>query len=105
RFLNTKHNLIEGNSEIIDLPSTSINFVGTVKFSQPKVTSIVGGGIHTAGMIQYAYNLYRLNSSQTKISPLSELVPLGKGILGGGDLNELVAATPIVNITNLDTSY
>jgi len=57
-------------------------------------------------MIQYAYNLYRINSSQTKISPLSEIIPLDKGDNnGGGDLNENVGATPIVKIDNIDTLY
>lgn len=106
RFINITHDNIEGNDPLIDIPSSSINFVGTVDFSQPTITDITGGGIHTAGMIQYAYNLYRLNSSQTKLSPLSELVPLGKGDnLGGGALNEVVGQTPIVQINNLDLTY
>tara|TARA_R110000822_G_scaffold73853_18_gene177659 strand:- start:6568 stop:10608 length:4041 start_codon:yes stop_codon:yes gene_type:complete len=106
RFLNVKHNLIEGNGELIDIPSTSIDFVGTVDFSQPLVIDTVGGGSHTAGMIQYAYNLYRLNSSQTKISPLSNLIPLGlNSNEGGGDLNQVVGATPIVKISDLDPAY
>jgi len=106
RFINLTHDNIEGNEPLIELPSTSIDFVGTIDFSQPYVTDRVGGGIHTAGMIQYAYNLYRLNSSQTKLSPLSELVPLDKGVNGGGgELNEVVGLTPIVRIDDIDLSY
>jgi len=106
RFLNLKHESIEGNGLLLDIPSTSIDFVGTVDFSQPIVTDVVGGGSHTAGMIQYAYNLYRLNSSQSKLSPLSELVPLGKdGDNGGGEVNEVVGSTPIVQIDDIDQSY
>lgn len=55
-------------------------------------------------MIQYAYNLYRLNSSQTKISPLTDLIPLGKGDQGG-DVNEIVGTLPIININNIDPNY
>lgn len=106
RFLNLTHESIDGNGLLLDIPSTSINFVGTVDFSQPVISDVVGGGSHTAGVIQYAYNLYRLNSTQTKISPLSDLVPLGtNGFSGGGDLNEIVSATPVVTIDDIDQAY
>jgi len=106
RSININHGQIEGNEALIDLPSNSINLVGNIDFSQPTITSILSGGTHTAGMIQYGYNLYRLNASQTKLSPLSELIPLGKGLnLGGGELNEEVGATPVVEINNLDKAY
>jgi len=57
-------------------------------------------------MIQYSYNLYRLNGAQTIISPLSTLVSLDKGIgLGGGAVNDTVGASPIVSLPNLDVQY
>lgn len=106
RFINIKNDIIDGNDLLIDTPSSSINFVGTVDFSQPIITNITGGGNHTSGMIQYAYNLYRKNSSQTKVSPLSELISLDKGLNnGGGELNEVVGSTPIVQISDIDNSY
>lgn len=106
RFINLEHDSIEGNEALIDVPSTALNFVGVIDFSQPIISSIAGGGTHTAGMIQYAYNLYRLNSSQTKLSPISELVPLGKNNgLGGGELNDIVGAAPVVQINDIDSSY
>ena len=106
RFINTNHSIEnEDLEELIDLPSNAIEMVGTFSLSQPIVKEILTGGIHTAGMIQYAYNLYRINSSQTKLSPFSELVALDKGILGGGELNEIVAQTPLVNITNIDENF
>ena len=106
RFINIKNDQIEDVTPLIDLPSTSINFVGTVDFTQPVVNRILSGGNHTAGVIQYAYNLYRLNNSQTKLSPLSQLIPLTKPEgLGGGEVNELVGATPVVEINNIDNSY
>jgi hypothetical protein len=106
RYLNITHNEIEGNTDLIDLPLNTINLVGNVLFSQPTIDSVVGGGSHTSGMIQYGYNLFRLNGSQTKLSPLSDLVALDKGTgLGGGELNETVSATPVISIDNIDESY
>jgi len=106
RFLNLEYESIDGNEPLLDMPATSANFVGVIDFSQPTITDVVGGGTHTAGMIQYTYNLFRLNSSQTKIAPLSEIIPLDKGDgLGGGDLDDVVGAAPIVQIDDIDTTY
>ena len=106
RFINLKNDSIEGNDKLINTPLSSINFVGTVNFSQPQIIDVVTGGNHTSGMIQYAYNLFRKNSSQTKISPLSELIPLDKGLNnGGGDVGEIVGSTPVVSISNIDNAY
>ncbi|AGO48960.1 virion structural protein [Cellulophaga phage phi14:2] len=100
RFLNIK------SDDIINTPLNTLNFVGDFSLSQPTIDSISSGGSHKAGMVQYAYNLYRLNSSQTKLSPLSELVPLTRGDgLGGGEVNELVSTTPVLKISNVDTQY
>lgn len=100
RFMNIKQD------DLIDVPLNTLNFVGNVKLSQPRVETISSGGDHTAGMVQYAHNLYRLNSSQTKLSPLSEIIPLTNGgTLGGGDVNEKVSTTPVVTIDNLDLQY
>ena len=106
RFINTEHSIVnEDLEELIDIPLSVINMVGKSTLTQPIITSISAGGIHTSGRIQYAYNLYRLNSSQTKISPFSELISLDKGSLGGGELNEVVSSAPIVSITDIDLSY
>jgi len=106
RFINIEHSIVnEDLEELIDVPLSVINMVGQSTLTQPIITSISAGGIHTSGRIQYAYNLYRLNSSQTKISPFSELVSLNKGSLGGGEVNEIVGSAPIVLINNIDTSY
>ena len=106
RFINIEHSIAnEDAEELIDVPVDVIDMTGKVKLSQPIITSISSGGIHTSGMIQYGYNLYRLNSSQTKISPLSELVSLDKQSLGGGAVNEIVGSSPIISISGIDTSY
>lgn len=106
RYINLNYSSIEDNGNLIEVPLNSINFVGNILFSQPTISSSISGGSHTSGMIQYAYNLYRLNGSQTKLSPLSEIYPLDKGsVLGGGDINEIVGTIPIINISNIDTSY
>lgn len=106
RFINIEHSIDNDDlEELIDYPQNTIDMVGKVNLTQPIITDISTGGNHIAGMIQYAYNLYRINSSQTKISPLSELIPLDKNTLGGGALNELVGTVPIVSINNIDQSY
>ncbi len=106
RFINIEHSITnEDLEELIDLNSNILNMVGEFNFTQPVITDIIGGGIHTAGMIQYAYNLYKLNSSQTKISPLSELVALDNDVTGGGAINEVVSKTPVINIDTLDSDY
>jgi hypothetical protein len=106
RSLNIKHSILNGDlEELINVPESSINMIGDFNFSTPIITKITEGGNHTAGKIQYAYNLYRLNSSQTKLSPFSELISLDKGNLGGGALNEVVSKSPVVSITNIDVNY
>lgn len=105
RNINIKNDEDTYNDPLIDTPSTSLNSVGTIEFSQPIIKDKLSGGIHTSGMVQYAYNLYRLNGSQTKISPLSGLVSLDKGNLGGGELNEVVGSIPVVEINDIDLSY
>jgi hypothetical protein len=107
RFLNIHNSIENGDYEnLIDLNVNIIQITGTYNVSQPTISNVVYGGTHTSGVIQYAYNLYKVNSSQTKLSPLSELVALDKGIgLGGGDVNEVLGSTPIVTINNIDTNY
>lgn len=106
QFLNINHSLENQDlEELIDLPLNVIDSVGKYSLSEPIISRIVSGGTHTSGMIQYAYNLYRLNSSQTKMSPVSKLIPLDKGNLGGGSVNEIVGSIPIVNIDGIDTNY
>ena len=57
-------------------------------------------------MIQYAYRLFNINGASTKISSLSDLVPLSKNLgSGGGDENEIVGQINEVTITGIDTKY
>ena len=84
RFINIYHSTTNKDiEELIDVSLSVIDMVGKYDLNQPIISSVISGGNHTSGMIQYAYNLYRLNSSQTKISPLTDLIPLGKGDQGG----------------------
>ena len=106
RFININHSIANQDiEELIDLTINTINMVGSFDLSQPQIIDILQGGSHTAGMIQYAYNLYRINSSQTKLSPLSKLVSLDKENLGGGELNEVVSSIPVVRIQDIDLDY
>lgn len=107
RFLNTNHSTDNGDLEnLIDLNSNSINIVGNYELSQASLVNTSGGGVHTSGVIQYSYNLYKLNGAQTTISPLSEQVSLDRGLAaGGGTLNEAVGTVPLMNIETLDDTY
>lgn len=107
RFINIKQSIANGfDQELIDLPVSSINSRSTVDISKPTVEDGRGGGVHTAGVIQYGYTLYNLNGAETALSPLSDLFPLDKGDgEGGGDVNETVGAMPIVIIEDIDVKY
>jgi len=106
RFINIEQSVENEDLEnLIDVSLSTIDMVGQFDVSQPIIVNILSGGIHTAGMIQYAYNLYKVNSSQTRLSPLSQLVSLDKDILGGGALNEVVGSTPVVHINDIDIDY
>lgn len=106
RYINLTHDLIEGNNPLINLPKSSLNFTGDINFTKPIVNKKYSLGSHTSGMIQYAYNLFSLNGSESKISPLSDLIPLDKGInLGGGEVNEVVGQAPEVRISNVDRRF
>jgi hypothetical protein len=106
RFININHSLNNGDYEnLIDLPSNVINTVGTYDLNQPSILKLTTGGTHTAGRIQYVYNLYRLNSSQTKLSPFSEMVSLTNGTLGGGNVNEKVTTVPVIYIKDIDKTW
>jgi hypothetical protein len=107
RLLNLNHSIANGDlEELIDISENTINFVGNFDLSEPTIDSIVYGGNHTSGKIQYTYNLYRVNGAQTTLSPITDLIPLDRGSgLGGGTVNEVVGATPIVKVENLDPEY
>lgn len=106
RSINLKQDENSDIINLIDLRSTSLDSVSDFEIKSPSIRDTIQGGSHTAGRIQYAYNLYNLNASQTKISPLSELVSLNKGPnLGGGDINEVVGTIPIVEVEDIDNDY
>lgn len=107
RYLNIFNSIENGDQEnLIDINLDLIQTTGKYEISQPQIVDITSGGNHTSGMIQYAYNLYKVNGSQTKLSPLSEIISLDKGLNnGGGEINEIVGSIPVVRINNIDQSY
>lgn len=98
RFMNIS------DPDLINLDVNFISSVPNVNLSNPNIIRFETGGIHTSGVIQYAYNLYNLNGAQTKISPLSELVPLNNNNKGD-DIDTSVNKSPVVRIENVDTDY
>ena len=107
RFLNLKQSIENGDREnLIDLSPSSIDTVSTFTLSQSIINSVIAGGTHTSGMVQYTYGLYILNGAQTTIAPLSELVSIDKGDgLGGGEVNEILGKSVQVSIPNIDAKF
>lgn len=106
RYINIQHSIENGDiEELIDVNANSLNIVGDYKLSQIKLNETRGGGIHTSGVIQYSYNLYKLNGSQTSLAPISEQIQLDKGFIGGGAVNEVVGTSVSMIIPNLDENY
>lgn len=90
----------------IDKPKKVLYMVPEYTVSQPFVREQVMGGSHIAGALQYAYNLFNMSGGQTKLSPASELVYMGKGATqGGGAVNEVVGMSNVVQIDNIDQNY
>lgn len=93
------------NPNLIELNRKFLSTVPTVSLKQPIITGFVtGGSSHTSGSIQYAYNLYKLNGAQTKISPLSNIVYLNTGDKGN-QVSVQVDKAPIIKITGIDTTF
>lgn len=107
RFFNIRQSIANGDSiNLVDLDPSAVDVVSTFDLSQPTITGVIGGGSHTAGMIQYAYGLYILNGAQTTPSPLSELVAIDKGSgLGGGLVNEVLGKSVSLEIPSIDQKF
>lgn len=106
RFLNINHSVANDDlEELIDLSISSINIVADINFSKINIEEISYGGKHTSGMIQYGYSYYKINGSESIISPLSNLIPLGKSVVQGGNLNEIVGTIPKIVIDDLDIRF
>ena len=107
RYLNIKQSKANGDTiNLVDLSPSLLDIVSTFTLDQPEVLSVVGGGSHTSGKIQYSYSLYILNGAQTVPSPLSELVPIDKGDgLGGGDVNEGLGRAVNIKVEGIDPKF
>ena len=106
RVINQYHSIENDDvEELIDLSQSLLSVVADVNFSKLDIENISYGGSHTAGMIQYCYCYYKINGSETIISPLSNIIPLGKSLTQGGDLNEVVGTIPKLVINNLDSRF
>ena len=89
---------------LLELNKKFLSTVPTVILKQPKVIGFINGGSHTSGAIQYAYNLYKLNGAQTKISPLSSLSYLNNTDKGNA-VNTKVDKSIKIRLENLDTTF
>jgi hypothetical protein len=106
KVINIYHSVLNNDAEeLIDLSSSSLNSTADVNFSEIIIDDILYGGTHTSGMIQYAYSYYKINGSESAISPLSIIIPLGKSNIQGGNPNEIVGTIPKIIINNLDNRF
>ena len=96
-------NIADPNS--LNLDKKFLSTTPQVALNQPEIVNFaIGGTSHTSGTIQYAYNLYNLYGSQTRISPLSELAYLNNDDIGNQP-DQIVSKSPVVQFKNLDLSY
>lgn len=99
RFINI------ADPNVMNLDKRFLSTVPKVNLSQPILLGFqTTGSSHTSGTIQYAYNLYNKNGAQTKISPLSEIIPLNNTDSGNA-VGAKVSKAPIVQFSSLDTSF
>jgi len=70
RYLNTVYN--EDTNDLANLPEDRLEVTGNIELSIPELDDI-GTGSLRAGRVQYAYQLYTLNGSETVFSPFSPL--------------------------------
>lgn len=106
RFINLDNSIKNQDYEnLIDVKLENTNQVGYFRISQPEVEVMSNGGQHTAGTIQYAYNLYKINGNQTKLSPLTRMISLGNGKVSGGNINDKVTDLPKITIQDIDANY
>lgn len=73
RYLNIVYNA--DTNDLETLPIDRLEVIGNIELTQPTLDGIVGGNLRS-GRIQYGYQLYALNGSETVFSPLSTLINL-----------------------------
>ena len=73
RHLNTIYNA--DTNDLVNLSLDKLEVISNFDVSRPEITSFSSGNLRS-GKVQYTYQLYTLNGSETAFSPLSHLVNL-----------------------------
>lgn len=73
RHINTIYNA--DINDLTTLPIDRLEVIGDIELTQPFTVDIVSGNLR-AGRIQYVYQLYMVNGSETVFSPASNLINL-----------------------------
>ncbi len=76
-----------------------------VTYHKPELVSVGPGGEFKSGVVQYAYNMYTKNGTQTKLSPLSNLFSITNERNKGNAINEDVNRSFTLSLNYLDTRY
>jgi len=99
RFINI------ADPDVMNLETKFLSTTPEVILSEPEIVNFaVGGSSHTAGVVQYAYNLYNQYGAQSRISPLSELAYLNNDEVGN-QVETRVSKSPVVEIKDIDTTF
>jgi hypothetical protein len=91
----------------IKYPS-SLDHVPDVNFSRINIDDILEGGNYTAGVVQYAYQLYNKNGNVSTISPVTNPVYLASSNryeIGGNDIGEEVSKSVKISIEDIDDRF
>ncbi|MCK5788228.1 MAG: hypothetical protein KAH32_04490 [Chlamydiia bacterium] len=119
--INQLRHLNLADSDIRELAPAMLDLVTPISFIEPELNTISEGAGQKGGKVQYAYSLYNLSGSETRISPLSRMIaivdpetgegggeglPLGEDETASGLQGEqIVNATIEMVIRKLDTAF
>jgi len=84
-------------------PDSRINIVEEISMVQPTAEAVVGGNL-LAGNVQYVYNLYNLNGSQSVLSPISSMVSLTE-FMDGKESGQSSGMSALLSIPIIDTNF
>lgn len=98
RFFNVEE------KNLIDKPINQIDAFPDHNLAKPQLTESFSGGNFKPGYVQYAYNLYDLNGTETKLSPFSDMININPDTRGG-EADEKISKAFKLKISNIDKKF
>lgn len=100
------------DADSASIPLALLDATPVYATSQPQIIKVLAGGMYKSGKVQYAYQLYNIDGSETVISPVSYAVPLTESsLLGetytfkGSDSGEDTGKSIRISISNIDSTF